>query len=75
MKPVQPDQFMRMYKKRLASRGNLERMRAVGIMLEAEGDKFGTYLQNYVDDQYILRQAALGGNKYEKGSRHWDMNE
>jgi len=75
MKPTQPEQFMAMFKKRSLSRENLERLRAIGIMLEFEGDKFGVRLQTFVEDQYTLRQAAFGGRKYDKGSRHWNMDE
>lgn len=75
MKPAQPDQFMAMFKKRAMSRSNLESLRAVGIMLAADGDAFGVRLQTFVDDQFTLRQAAFGGRKHDKGSRHWDMDE
>ncbi len=69
------EQFLKMFKKRTLSRKNLERLRAVGITLEEEGDTFGARLQAFVEDQYTLRQAAFGGHKYDKGSRHWNIDQ
>jgi len=62
-----------MFKKRSMSRENLENLRGVAIMLEADGDKFGTYLQGFVEDMLTLRQAAFGGQR-EIRSKHWNQD-
>ena len=72
MKPMQPQQFMGRAKKLVPSRENAESIRAVGIMLEAQGDEFGVFLQQHADNMLELRQAAKGGRLNVNGSaRHW----
>lgn len=73
MKPMQPEQFKGFAKKRLPTRENSERMLAVGIMLEMQGDEFGVWLQDHAEKMLELRQAAKGGRRDVNGSpRHWD---
>lgn len=75
MKPNQmkPDQFFGFAGKRTITREDCERIRAIGIMLEANGDDFGTKLQTIAQNQLEVRQARHGHHLEVKGSaRHFD---
>jgi len=68
---MQPEQFMGRAKRLLPSRENSEVIRSVGIMLEAQGDEFGVWLQQHADNMLELRQAARGGRLNVRGNRYW----
>lgn len=72
MKKMQPEQLAGFLRKRTITREDCERMRALGIMLEAQGDEFGAKLQTIAERQLELRQAAHGGRLELRGNRHWD---
>lgn len=72
MKPMQPDQFLGFARKRTITREDCERLRALGIMLEAQGDDFGAKLQDIAERSLELRQAAHGGRLELRGTRHYD---
>jgi hypothetical protein len=74
VKPLQPEQVVGIVKRRTWSRENCERLRAIGIMLDDEGDKFGIYLIKKADDELTIRQAVHGGHKNIR-VRHWNRDK
>ena len=67
-----PEVVVKRAKKLLPSQKNAERLRAVGMLLEAEGDDFGVYLQEHAENMLKLRQSVYGGYLDIPGSaRHW----
>ncbi len=72
MKPMPPEQFKKFALKRMPSRENLERLRAVGILREMQGDDFGRIMQDLAENLLDIKQQGTGGRKNVNGSpRHW----
>lgn len=66
------EQTIRSIAKRIPSRDRLEIIRAVALMLEAEGDDEGaTVLSIVAEIMFDLRVALRGGAREVKASRHY----